>query len=227
MSFSTIHLSVAIRRGLSPSPHRSSEKNLPVVPSRESNSGLSCSKPTCYQLSHAALWKFYVTCGDKHKKMPLTRKKIILSWKPRFTSATVTVLYIDDTYCYSNTREVKTKIHYQNQWANPTCGHVLEKDGVGSGVDRLAAGSGSSHKFLLQIIRIQAGHSAPVRTESWPSEMYNWQCCGYALVSMLTYLIQETIWQQFPQFSQKLISYPEASLCIPQGADPHPPFLYA
>jgi hypothetical protein len=31
-----------------------SGKNLPVVPSRESNSGLPYSKPTCYQLSHAA-----------------------------------------------------------------------------------------------------------------------------------------------------------------------------
>jgi len=30
------------------------EKNLPVVPSRESNSGLPSSKPTRYQLSHAA-----------------------------------------------------------------------------------------------------------------------------------------------------------------------------
>jgi hypothetical protein len=31
-----------------------SGKNLPVVPSRESNSGLPYSKPTCYQLCHAA-----------------------------------------------------------------------------------------------------------------------------------------------------------------------------
>jgi hypothetical protein len=31
-----------------------SRKNLPVVPSRELNSGLPYSKPTCYQLSHAA-----------------------------------------------------------------------------------------------------------------------------------------------------------------------------
>jgi hypothetical protein len=30
-------------------------KNLPVVPSRESNSGLPYSKPTRYQLSHAAI----------------------------------------------------------------------------------------------------------------------------------------------------------------------------
>jgi hypothetical protein len=45
-----------IRRGLSPSPHRLwlSGKDLPVVPSRESNSGLPSSKPTRYQLSHAA-----------------------------------------------------------------------------------------------------------------------------------------------------------------------------
>jgi hypothetical protein len=45
-----------IRRGLSPSPHRLwlSGKDLPVVPSRESNSGLPSSKPTHYQLSHAA-----------------------------------------------------------------------------------------------------------------------------------------------------------------------------
>ncbi len=53
----TIHLSVAIRRGLSPSPHRfvsSVGKPLPVVPSRDSNSGLPYSKPTRYQLSHAA-----------------------------------------------------------------------------------------------------------------------------------------------------------------------------
>ncbi len=45
-----------IRRGLSPSLHRLllSGKDLPVVPSRESNSGLPSSKPTRYQLSHAA-----------------------------------------------------------------------------------------------------------------------------------------------------------------------------
>jgi hypothetical protein len=45
-----------IRRGLSPSPHRLwlSLKDLHVVPSRESNSGLPSSKPTRYQLSHAA-----------------------------------------------------------------------------------------------------------------------------------------------------------------------------
>jgi hypothetical protein len=37
-------------------PHRLwlSEKDVPVVPSRESNSGLPSSKPTRYQLSHAA-----------------------------------------------------------------------------------------------------------------------------------------------------------------------------
>ena len=53
----TIHLSVAVRRGLSPSPHRfvsSVGKTVPVVPSRESNSGLPYSKPTRYQLSNAA-----------------------------------------------------------------------------------------------------------------------------------------------------------------------------
>ncbi len=46
----TVHLSVAIRRGLSPYLHRWSAqwKNLPVVPSRESNSGLPHSKPTLY-----------------------------------------------------------------------------------------------------------------------------------------------------------------------------------
>ena len=53
----TIHISVAVRRGLSPSPHRfvsSVGKTVPVVPSRESNSGLTYSKPTRYQLSNAA-----------------------------------------------------------------------------------------------------------------------------------------------------------------------------
>ncbi len=53
----TIHLSVAIRRVLSPSPHlcvSSVGKTLPAGPSRESNSGLGYSKPTRYQLSHAA-----------------------------------------------------------------------------------------------------------------------------------------------------------------------------
>jgi hypothetical protein len=52
----TIHLSVAIRQGLSPYLHRWSAQweNLPVVPSRESNSGLPYSKPTLYQLSNAA-----------------------------------------------------------------------------------------------------------------------------------------------------------------------------
>jgi hypothetical protein len=50
-----------IRRGLSPSPHRLwlSGKDLPVVPSRESNSGLPSSKPTRYQLSHAAPFKTF------------------------------------------------------------------------------------------------------------------------------------------------------------------------
>ncbi len=31
-----------------------SRKNLPGVPSRDSNSGLPCSRPACYQLSYAA-----------------------------------------------------------------------------------------------------------------------------------------------------------------------------
>jgi hypothetical protein len=50
----TIHLSVAIRWGPSPFLHRLFAQwgNLPVVPSRESNSGLPYSKPTRYQLSH-------------------------------------------------------------------------------------------------------------------------------------------------------------------------------
>jgi hypothetical protein len=41
-------------------PHRffaQQEKNLHEVPSRESNSGLPYSKPTRYQLSHAAPWE--------------------------------------------------------------------------------------------------------------------------------------------------------------------------
>jgi hypothetical protein len=54
----TTHLSVAIRRGLSPSLHRfeAQWESLPVVPSRESNSesDLPYSKPTLYQLSNAA-----------------------------------------------------------------------------------------------------------------------------------------------------------------------------
>jgi hypothetical protein len=52
----TTHLSVAIRRGLSLSLHRfeAQWESLPVVPSRESNSGLPYSKPTRYQLSNAA-----------------------------------------------------------------------------------------------------------------------------------------------------------------------------
>jgi hypothetical protein len=52
----TIHFSVAIRQGLSPYLHRWSAQweNLPVVPSRESNSGLPNSMPALYQLSNAA-----------------------------------------------------------------------------------------------------------------------------------------------------------------------------
>ncbi len=63
----SIHLSVAIRRGLSDSLSISSSlassvgKTEPrntepgkTEPSRESNSGVPYSKPTCYQLSHAA-----------------------------------------------------------------------------------------------------------------------------------------------------------------------------
>jgi hypothetical protein len=37
-----------------------SVKHLPVVPSRESNSGLPYSKPSRYQLSHAALKKIFL-----------------------------------------------------------------------------------------------------------------------------------------------------------------------
>jgi hypothetical protein len=46
----TIHLSVAIRQSFSSYLHRCSAQweNLPVVPSRESNSGLPYSKPTLY-----------------------------------------------------------------------------------------------------------------------------------------------------------------------------------
>ncbi len=53
---SSNHIHQYIRRGLSPSPHHLwlRGKDLPVVPSRESYSGLPSSKPTCYQLSHAA-----------------------------------------------------------------------------------------------------------------------------------------------------------------------------
>jgi hypothetical protein len=52
----TAHMSVAIRRGLSPSLHRfeAQWESLLVVLSRESNSGLPYSKPTLYQLSNAA-----------------------------------------------------------------------------------------------------------------------------------------------------------------------------
>ncbi len=55
-TFIQSHSSVAIRWGLSPFLHRLFAQwgNLPVVPSRESNSGLPYSKPTSYQLSHAA-----------------------------------------------------------------------------------------------------------------------------------------------------------------------------
>ncbi len=55
-TFIQSHSSVAIRCGLSPFLHRLFAQwgNLPVVPSRESNSGLPYSKPTRYQLSHAA-----------------------------------------------------------------------------------------------------------------------------------------------------------------------------
>jgi hypothetical protein len=62
-SHSTMHLSVAIRCGLSPSPHRlkAQWKTLPVVPSRESNSGLSFSKPTRYRLSHPAPFLFVLS----------------------------------------------------------------------------------------------------------------------------------------------------------------------
>jgi hypothetical protein len=53
----------SIRRGLSPSPHRLwlSGKDLPVVPSRESNPGLPSSKPTRYQLSHAATFLYSIS----------------------------------------------------------------------------------------------------------------------------------------------------------------------
>ncbi len=54
----TIHLSVSICR-LS-SLCKLSGKTLPVVPSRESNPGLPYSKPTRYQLSHAAPWRWQI-----------------------------------------------------------------------------------------------------------------------------------------------------------------------
>jgi hypothetical protein len=52
----TTQLSVAIRRGLSPSLHRfeAQWESFPVVPSQDSYSGLPYSKPTLYQLSNAA-----------------------------------------------------------------------------------------------------------------------------------------------------------------------------
>ncbi len=51
----TIHLSVTICRGLSPFPHRFvSSVGRPSLWCREWNSGLPYSKPTRYQLSHAA-----------------------------------------------------------------------------------------------------------------------------------------------------------------------------
>jgi hypothetical protein len=68
----TIHLSVAVRRGLSPSPHRfvsSVGKTVPVVPSRESNSGLPYSKPTRYQLSNAAPSEQRRTISEQRRTM--------------------------------------------------------------------------------------------------------------------------------------------------------------
>ncbi len=55
----TVHSCIVIRRGFSPSPHRCGQlsgKNLPGVPSTESNSSLPYSKPTHYQLSYATPW---------------------------------------------------------------------------------------------------------------------------------------------------------------------------
>jgi hypothetical protein len=52
----TIHFYVAIRRGLSPSPHRfvsSVGKTLPAEPSRESNSGLPYGKARRHALQQA------------------------------------------------------------------------------------------------------------------------------------------------------------------------------
>ncbi len=49
-----IHLHSPGPLSISSLPLCSVWKNLPVVPSRESNSGLPSSKPTRYQLSHAA-----------------------------------------------------------------------------------------------------------------------------------------------------------------------------
>ena len=53
-----------------------SRKNLPGVPSRDSNSGLPCSRPACYQLSYAApsppsphshlLFAYYILQGILH-----------------------------------------------------------------------------------------------------------------------------------------------------------------
>ncbi len=66
-TFIQSHSSVAIRWGLSPFLHRLFAQwgNLPVVPSRESNSGLPYSKPTRYQLSHAAPYR-----ATPHHKEP-------------------------------------------------------------------------------------------------------------------------------------------------------------
>jgi hypothetical protein len=65
----TTHLSVAIRWGLSPFLHRfeAQWESLPVVPSRESNSGLPYSKPTPHHTQYGAafatqLQEFLTNC---------------------------------------------------------------------------------------------------------------------------------------------------------------------
>jgi hypothetical protein len=62
-----IHLSGAIRRGLSPSLHLFIASVGKPEPSRESNLGLPYSKPTRYQLSHAV----HKNVGEREKLQPV------------------------------------------------------------------------------------------------------------------------------------------------------------
>jgi hypothetical protein len=88
----TTHLSVAICRGLSPSLHRfeAQWESLPVVPSRESNSGLPYSKPMLYQLKEIS--HFSQACSQKKPKIftrPNAFKKLNLSVEAGFTGRKV------------------------------------------------------------------------------------------------------------------------------------------
>jgi hypothetical protein len=121
----TIHLSLIIRRALS--LHllmacKLSGKNLPVVPSRESNSGLPYRKPTCYQLlSQLSTYEIHLSHTQKDQYICCHLASFRDKRKKGRKKECLFILFILYNSCYDcnmhivNAVEVFAKWWYENE----------------------------------------------------------------------------------------------------------------